>query len=328
MLVDRLIPSTTLRFFFIKVINLELIVNNLKDMLRTVRTVGKRCASNGFLRSTDKQLYLNTTLVFGQQRRPIVTESLLSITHVIQTSITGLQSVTGAPWWATIATSTVFARASLLPLVRTQIIASQKLSQAMPEIGFLYKLFAQRQNEIKTASTEKRLEVTSVFLKGVDACLKLYDVSKTKIIAYPMVNIAMFMTFIYSVRDMIANSENYDLLDGGMLWFVDLAAKDSTFILPFTAVSLSYLAIDLAINKNSPKMMIVLKDFCQSLMVMSVPFVVTLPAGVFCYWIPSSLFAIAQGQLLRSAVGQELLGIPAPKLPPHLQNPKKDETTM
>jgi YidC/Oxa1 family membrane protein insertase len=143
--------------------------------------------------------------------------------------------------------------------------------------------------------------------------------------AYPIVNIGVFMTFIYSVRSMITHSDNYDLLEGGVLWFVDLSSKDPTFLLPLGALSLSYLAMELGFGKNQKGAGMLFKDGLQSLVLLSVPFVTTLPAGVFCYWIPSSLFAIAQSQIIKGPYAQTLLGIPPPKLPPHLQAAQKKE---
>ena len=125
------------------------------------------------------------------------------------------------------------------------------------------------------------------------------------------------MTFVYSVRDMIINSGNYALMDGGILWFVDLASKDMTFALPATAATLTYLGIDLAFggpNGKNPTLGMI-KDGCQCAIICSLPAVAALPAGVFCYWIPSTLFAIAQTQIIRRPIGQKILNIPPMKLP-------------
>jgi len=45
--------------------------------------------------------------------------------------------------------------------------------------------------------------------------------------------------------------------------------------------------------------------------------VLNLPAGVFCYWIPSSMAGAAQSLLLRSPAGLKLLRLPplAPAAP-------------
>lgn len=191
----------------------------------------------------------------------------------------------------------------------------------MPEISFLYQLLLRRLNSTKVTNTPERLRILSVFFNGVNACLKLYDVSKMELIAYPFINIGVFMTFVYSVRNMIVHSDNYDMLEGGLMWFMDLSSKDATFILPISALTLSYCAMELGFGAHKTPATLFLKDCFQSIVLLSLPFVAVLPAGVFCYWIPSSLFAIGQTQVMKSPAMLKLLKIPEVQLPAHLQPP-------
>ena len=50
-----------------------------------------------------------------------------------------------------------------------------------------------------------------------------------------------------------------------------------------------------------------LKDVFQTLLLMSVPFVTQLPAGIFAYWIPSSLAGILQTYGVRTLSAKERL---------------------
>lgn len=146
----------------------------------------------------------------------------------------------------------------------------------------------------------------------------LHDVQVSKILAVPLANFAVFASFIYSIRDMVLRDPTETMDIGGMLWFVDLTIKDSTFFLPFSALGLSYLALDLALKPHG-NVLLYLKDFFQSLMIISIPVILPLPAGIFFYWIPSSVFTIAQTQLLKQAAFRRLLRIPEIKNPHHLQ---------
>jgi membrane protein insertase Oxa1/YidC/SpoIIIJ len=268
---------------------------------------------NGVLR----QFVRPSTKLFRKGERFATTEMALTLPHVIQAAMTGMQSVTGAPWWVTIGLSTLFVRFSLVPLVRAQVVASRALGPALPEIRNLTHLLRQRQNSKSQGDAGRQLKYVSAFTSGVSACMKLYEVPTGRLIAYPLINMGIFITFVYSVRDMLANATSMRLLDGGTLWFTDLASSDPTFALPFAALGLSYLGLELAFGRLEKPVGVgpFLKDFSQCMIILSTPFVVTLPAGVFCYWIPSSLFAIAQSQLLKSAYGQNLLKIPPMKLP-------------
>jgi YidC/Oxa1 family membrane protein insertase len=148
------------------------------------------------------------------------------VPHAIQTGMVGLHDLTGTPWWATIGISTLFVRLSLFPLVRSQILAARQLAAAMPEINFLFQLLMNRLRAMGGANARERSHVLNVFVKGVNACLRLHDVSKVELVAYPLVNVAMFMTFVLSVRDMIVHAKEYEEFEqGGLLWFTDLSIQ-------------------------------------------------------------------------------------------------------
>ena len=105
----------------------------------------------------------------------------------------------------------------------------------------------------------------------------------------------------------------YQLSDGGLFWFTDLASKDSTLILPLVAVGLSYSLLEFGFRTKVPGgMLIGLKRFCQGFLLMSAPMICTLPSGVFCYWIPSNVFGLTQMVALRNEEFQKLIGLPPP----------------
>ena len=78
-------------------------------------------------------------------------------------------------------------------------------------------------------------------------------------------------------------------------------------------------ALDLIVRLStcSPQAMQWVKDKLQLIMIFSAPFVVQLPAGVFCYWVPSALFGLVQTTTLRQPATRKLLGLPhGPTRPP------------
>eukprot|EP01036_Dinobryon_divergens_P029695 gene29695-38824_t len=235
----------------------------------------------------------------SHQRRYFELASL-SVVPVIQKGIELLHVNTGIPWWATFTLSTVMVRLSLVPLVRFQLITSSKLAKAVPELRFLWTLFSQR---VKTPnlSLEDKLAAVSIFRSGVSACFVLYNVSIVEMLAYPLANATLFITFVYSLRDMvIMKGDLFYMYDGGLSFCKDLTYMDKSFILPLLSLSASYLALELSLHaSNSSKFMLTLKDALQSVLVVSVPAVMQLPAGVFFYWIPSHLIGITQTYLLR-----------------------------
>jgi YidC/Oxa1 family membrane protein insertase len=109
---------------------------------------------------------------------------------------------------------------------------------------------------------------------------------------------------------MIVRDITIGMNEGGFWIFSDLTIKDSSFILPVTALTLSYLAFEISFIMSKKGGMLVFKNILQSMLILSVPLVLPLPAGVFCYWIPSSLFTVTQTLLLQTKTFNQILGIP------------------
>ena len=230
----------------------------------------------------------------------------------VETAIVAFQSFTQLPWFATFAVSTICVRFSLLPLVRAQIIESKKLSEAMPKVEFLFRVFREKMKTKPKSEMLPSSHEISLLFRGTNAVFHFHDVSLLRLFAFPTINIGVIATFVFALRDMIVGARRADLSTGGMLWFEDLISKDPTYVLPLAAVGFSYLALEIALSKtNHSTTLRFTKDLFQSILILSIPFVVHMPSGLFFYWIPSSLCGIAQHVLLRDPWVMALLRIPA-----------------
>lgn len=241
-----------------------------------------------------------------------------SLTGLVQQGLVAFQSTTQLEWWAALSVSTLCVRVSLFPLIRQQIIASTKLSVAIPEISFLYKLLKQRLSAGDLKTRDEKLKIIKVFFNGVNSCMKIHDVSAIELMIYPAMNVTLFILFILSLRDFVGNAPaSFNLEDGGILWFKDLTSKDESLFLPLTAVSLTYLNLDNTFGAGkSNRFFQFLRDFTQSTTLLMLPFTSTLPAGVFCYWITNSTYTLIQAKALGSPAFRELLRLPQPPAPP------------
>jgi YidC/Oxa1 family membrane protein insertase len=254
------------------------------------------------------------------QRRAFGTEIVAvaqTVSQCIQNCLVDFHTWSGLPWWLSIAASTIIVRSATFPLIRQQVIVSRKLAAAMPEVQMLSQMLGTRLKTVHIGDVEERLKLIQVFMKGVKACFVVHGVSIAELLMYPAINISIFVTFVYSVRDMVVNgSSEFGLESGGAFWFEDLSEKDSTYILSLTAPSLTYLALELGFKGAQGRVVLFLKDAIQCMIMLALPVTTQLPAGVFCYWIPSTAFGIVQSQLLKSRQFQKLFGIPSPPLPP------------
>lgn len=261
-------------------------------------------------------------------RRPFIWDAMSSVSPYIQSGMIGLQGATGLPWWATFCASTFLVKLGLFPLIRSQILATRRVIEALPEMNFLLKLLQNKLRPLKYYEVDKMLRVWITFMRGINACLTINSASFAAVIVYPVTNMSFFFMFVYSLRDMVHGDLRQTLQYGGILWFEDLSTKDMTYVLPLAAICLSYLTIEVSLgNQAKSRLVVILKDLFQSAVICTIPVVTHVPAGVFMYWISSSLFAIGQTLLLRHPPFLKLLRIPTiMKPPPKVLNHMSRET--
>ena len=118
---------------------------------------------------------------------------------------------------------------------------------------------------------------------------------------------------------------------GGFFWFENLTQCDPTYVLPCMSIGLSYLGISIAFNNTDtpstrtsqniqntvntvqvsslPGPMVVIREGILTCLLLSIPFISTLPAGVFMYWLPNSIFSISQTLILRNPTVRKVLNI-------------------
>lgn len=260
--------------------------------------------------SRDKHRVTRGLPPLSLQRKTSNMQISTSVVQAIQQGLIDMQSFTSMPWYATIAASTVLVRLALLPLTRQHLISMHKFSKALPEISLLNELLKQSlsKNSLNTAYEKK--EAIKNYMIGFKAALKLHNASFYPILALPLINLTIFITFIYAVRGLIVQP-NIEL--GGTLWFEDLQDHDSTLILPLMAVCGTYTTLNLGFRSvEEGSIFVRIKDFLQTFVLICLPITAQLPAGVFCYWIPSSITILAQSLLLRQPAVLKLLKIPVP----------------
>ncbi|RYG65518.1 hypothetical protein EON64_11745, partial [archaeon] len=245
---------------------------------------------------------LGQASVYRMPCRTLILESG-GLIGLVQGALVAAHDFTGLPWWSTIALSTVTLRIGLLPLVHQQSLVSRKLAKAMPELSLLVQLYRQKVGEARSMkkahlspgpdNIQSLFQLTSSLRKGIKATLALHDIRMLELLGYPLIHLYLFCLFVFSVRDLVLHGPlDLGLEQGGLGWFRDLSERDGSLLLPLTALSLSYANIDTALNYNSSNKsgaLQLLRDGAQSLLLLSLPMVSTLPCGVFCYWIPNGI---------------------------------------
>lgn len=107
-----------------------------------------------------------------------------------------------------------------------------------------------------------------------------------------------------SVQEQLAN--------GGVLWFPDLTALDSTWILPISVGVINLLIIEIfAMQKITiSRFQLYITNFLRAISVLMIPIAATVPSSIVLYWLCSSVMGLSQNLLLRSPRFRQLCRIP------------------
>ncbi|XP_048220510.1 cytochrome c oxidase assembly protein COX18, mitochondrial isoform X1 [Perognathus longimembris pacificus] len=105
------------------------------------------------------------------------------------------------------------------------------------------------------------------------------------------------------------------LASGGALWFPDLTALDSTWILPVSLGVINLLIVEIfALQKSGmSRFQTYVTHFVRAVSVLMVPIAATVPSSLVLYWVCSSLMGLSQNLLLRSPGFRQLCRIPPTK---------------
>lgn len=105
------------------------------------------------------------------------------------------------------------------------------------------------------------------------------------------------------------------LAAGGALWFPDLTAVDSTWILPVSVGVVNLLIVEIfALQKlGMSRFQMYVTHFVRAVSVLMIPIAATVPSSLVLYWLCSSLMGLSQNLLLRSPGFRQLCRIPPTK---------------
>ncbi|KAI7899855.1 membrane insertase OXA1/ALB3/YidC, partial [Cokeromyces recurvatus] len=153
----------------------------------------------------------------------------------------------GLPWWATIIASTLLLRSTMtLPIAIYQQRSLGKMINLAPIIqswAETFKTQLAKESSAKGWNYQRyQSELQKQYRKKVNSIYAHYGCSRWKIVVLPWIQIPLFVSMSLTLRHITAfplpwfgkttNVPADGMLDGGLAWFVDLTATDSTMILP------------------------------------------------------------------------------------------------
>ncbi|KAM6402444.1 cytochrome c oxidase assembly protein COX18, mitochondrial isoform 1-T1 [Pluvialis apricaria] len=238
--------------------------------------------------------------------------------------LVGLQEAAGLPWWAAIAGGAALLRTGVtLPLAAQQGRLLAKLENLQPEIK---KLAERLRYEVSVRGkqvgwSEKvarfhfkknlRRIITELYIR--DNCHPF----KATLLVW--VQIPMWVCVSLALRNCSVGARGSEVQEqlsaGGTLWFTDLTAPDSTWILPLSLGLINLLIVEIFASQKMEvsRFQKLATNFFRVVSVVMIPVAATVPSSMALYWLSSSFVGLLHNLLLRSPTFRRLCRIPRTK---------------
>ncbi|XP_054028630.1 cytochrome c oxidase assembly protein COX18, mitochondrial [Dryobates pubescens] len=244
--------------------------------------------------------------------------------HWAEEAFLSLQAAGELPWWAAIACGAALLRTAVtLPLAAHQGRLLAKLENLQPEI----KSLAQRlRYEVsvrgkQTGWSEKaaRLHFQRNLRRLITELYVRDNCHPFKATLLPWVQVPMWLCVSLALRNCSVGAAGPEVKEqlsaGGTLWFPDLTAPDSTWILPVSLGLVNLLLVEIFASQKmeASRLQKLATHFFRVVSVVMIPVAATVPSSMALYWLSSSLVGLSHNLLLRSPPVRRLCLIPRTK---------------
>ncbi|XP_024935248.3 mitochondrial inner membrane protein OXA1 isoform X2 [Ziziphus jujuba] len=219
----------------------------------------------------------------------------------LQYFIDAVHTYTGLNWWASIALTTLLIRGATVPLLINQLKATSKLTIMRPHL-----------EEIKQQMQDRAMDPTAVAdgQKRMQKLFKEYGVSPFTPLKGLFIQGPVFISFFLAISNMAEKVPSFK--SGGAYWFVDLTTPDPLYILPVLTGLTFLITVECNMQEGLEGNPIAgtMKNVSRGLAVLTVPFTMSFPKAIFCYWVTSNFFSLVYGLVLKNHGVKKILGLP------------------
>ncbi|XP_071411145.1 cytochrome c oxidase assembly protein COX18, mitochondrial-like [Pithys albifrons albifrons] len=242
--------------------------------------------------------------------------------HWAEGGLAALQAATGLPWWATIAGGAALLRTAVtLPLAAHQGRLLAKLENLQPEIkGLAQRLRCEvsvRGKQLGWSERVARLQFQRNLRRAVSELYVRDNCHPLKATLLLWVQVPLWLCVSLALRNCSVGASGSHVQEqfssGGALWFTDLTAPDSTWILPVSLGLVNLLIVEIfASQKKMPvsRFQKLVTNLFRVVSVLMIPVAATVPSSMALYWLSSSLVGLCHNLLLRSPAFRRLCRIP------------------
>ncbi|XP_053317616.1 cytochrome c oxidase assembly protein COX18, mitochondrial [Spea bombifrons] len=248
--------------------------------------------------------------------------------HLAESLLTGLQEVTGLPWWANIICTTVALRTAVtLPLSVYQMYIMSKVENLQPEIEQLTKRLRyevsvygkqhgwnDRVAKFYFTKNLKRI-ISELYVRDNCHPFKASLLIWIQIPMWIFVSIALRNISFATPASSVGDAVQKQLAEGGALWFPDLTLPDSTWIIPISLGIINLVIVEMfALRKiKLSKFQKILTNFIRGISIFMIPIAASVPSSMALYWLSSSCVGLTHNLLLRSPALRRMCRIPRTK---------------
>ncbi|XP_006898504.1 PREDICTED: mitochondrial inner membrane protein COX18-like [Elephantulus edwardii] len=236
-------------------------------------------------------------------------------------------AASGLPWWGSILLTTVALRGVVtLPLSVYQHYIFAKVENLQPEIKNIARLLnhevAVRAHQLGWSKRVTRITYFKNMRRLVSELYVRDNCHPFKATVLVWIQLPMWIFLSVALRNFsmgVTHSEGLSvqeqLATGGVLWFPDLTALDSTWILPISVGAVNLLIVEIiALQKmGMSRFQKYVTYFVRGVSVLMIPVAATVPSSIVLYWLCSSFMGLLQNLLLRSPRFRQFCQIPLTK---------------
>ncbi|GMJ10979.1 ARABIDOPSIS THALIANA HOMOLOG OF YEAST OXIDASE ASSEMBLY 1 (OXA1) [Hibiscus trionum] len=219
----------------------------------------------------------------------------------LQYAIDAVHSFTGLNWWAAIAVTTLLIRGATLPLLINQLKATSKMTLMRPRLEQIREHMTSKGGDPQ-AMAEGQYEMTKLF--------KEYGVTPFTPLKGLFIQGPIFVSFYIAITTMAEKMPSFKC--GGAYWFTDLTTPDSLYVLPVLTALTFLITVECNMQEGMEgnPAAATMKNVSRVIALLTVPFTMSFPKAIFCYWITSNLFSLSYGLVLKAPGVKKALGIP------------------
>ncbi|XP_068797401.1 cytochrome c oxidase assembly protein COX18, mitochondrial isoform X2 [Struthio camelus] len=234
--------------------------------------------------------------------------------HWAEGGLVALQAAAGLPWWAAIVCGGAVLRTAVtLPLAAHQSRLLAKLENLQPEIKKLAECLryevSVRGKQLGWSEKVARFHFKKNLRRIITELYIRDNCHPFKATLLMWVQIPMWVCVSLALRNCSVGAMDSE---GGTLWFTDLTAPDSTWILPVSLGLVNLLIVEVfALQKlKATRFQKLATNFIRVVSVVMIPVAATVPSSMALYWLSSSFMGLSHNLLLRSPTFRRLCRIP------------------